>query len=84
MEEEVREGFLEEVKSAWQSDSFIPCAFPTKEQPEFPRWVRVPLGRQGSSDTPAALSFPSEGLSEDALQLASPSVTDSPLPPPLI
>lgn len=58
LEEEVREGFLEEVKPAWQSDSSIPRAFPAKERSEFPRWVHVPPGRQGSSDPPAALSFP--------------------------
>lgn len=67
--EEVREGFLQEVKPTlfWQSDSHIPCAFPAKEQSEFPQWVHVPPGRQGPFDSPTDFSFPSKGPLEDAL-----------------
>lgn len=45
-----------------QSDGHTPCAFLARSSVTSPRWVHVPPGRQGSSDSPADLRFPSEGL----------------------
>lgn len=70
---------------SWQNDGHIPWASPAKEQAELSQRVPVSPGRQGSSDSPTDLNFPSKGLLEDALQLAflppPPSVTDFLLPP---
>ena len=42
----------------WSCSLCLPC----QEQPDLSPWVHVPPGRQGSSDSPTDLNFPSEGL----------------------